>query len=877
MIRRSHIRSLLLTSACLAWVVPAFAQEADQVSPPPESAQPAATTEDAESRQETVVVRGQFIPDEKRSTSEVSSLIDEGDFAIQGDSDAAAALARVAGIATADDEFIYVRGLNERYSSVLLNGSPLPSPAPLRRVAPLDLFPTAALKSVLVQKTYSPNLPAEFGGGVVDLRTKGIPSERFLTVGGSISGDSVTTLNNGLLYDGSDTDWLGVDDGARDLPSLDDGLTREFGRQLTDNSSLLVLQRGEIGPNFGGSLTGGDRYDVSNDVSVGILGSLGYSNKWSTKSGQRALGSVQGGQLIENFSQDRNSTENTVGLNGLAVLGLDLFDNHKLTFTGLVTRSTDKEARTQEGINNEGVNLRRDALEWFERQLWSTQVLGEHVFPDLMNLEIEWRGSYSEALRNAPYQLSNEYSVLPDGSYRLNSSPAANRLQFSRVDDDTTDFGIDFTLPLVASRADCTYFCEVELKAGYAYVENDRVASSIIYNIEGTGGTDGLQRLDYTYAYLFANGLGNVSQVVGPQFPPYYLATLETDAAYVGVDVQITPYLRAAVGGRYEDAIQAVDVLADLSDRTGNVVEGVNETSDFLPALTLTWNPINEVQVRAGYSQTLTRPQFRELAPQEFVDTETDVNFVGNPYLKNASIKNYDIRAEYYFARDQFATFGLFYKDLENPIEEFLVSVEPVRTSFINVPAAKLYGFEVEYEQKLPMYDWTKWSFFNDRDLQVKTNYTWSDSEVDANGDVAINVGSPLFPSRGTTPAAGRILDGRRLQGQSEHLFNLQIALLNEQANSELNLLVNYVSDRIRTGELLSLNVPAFIEQPPTTVDLVWNKGFEANGGEYEFSLNIENILGEGYQAYQELNGDRVDIDTYDQGTVVSFGLKRKF
>ena len=111
-------------------------------------------------------MRYRYIPDERRSTSEVSSLLDAGDFQLQGDGDAAAALRRVAGVTTADNKFVYVRGLNERYSSATLNGSPLPSPAPLRRVAPLDLFPTSALSGILVQKTYSPNLPGEFGGGL---------------------------------------------------------------------------------------------------------------------------------------------------------------------------------------------------------------------------------------------------------------------------------------------------------------------------------------------------------------------------------------------------------------------------------------------------------------------------------------------------------------------------------------------------------------------------------------------------------------------------------------------------------------------------------------------------------------------------------------
>ena len=136
----TYLRLALLTGASLACLSGVSAQESSE------------ETGD-ELRQESVVVRGQFIPDEKRSTSEVSSLIDANDFQVSGDSDAASALSRVAGISTADSRFVYVRGLNERYSSATLNGSPLPSPEPLRRVAPLDLFPTSVLRSILVQKT----------------------------------------------------------------------------------------------------------------------------------------------------------------------------------------------------------------------------------------------------------------------------------------------------------------------------------------------------------------------------------------------------------------------------------------------------------------------------------------------------------------------------------------------------------------------------------------------------------------------------------------------------------------------------------------------------------------------------------------------------
>ena len=865
------VRSLLFSGACLACVLPAMAQDADTPADPAPEAVPA----EAEARQQTVVIRGQFIPDEKRSTSEVSSLIDKGDFALQGDGDAAAALARVAGIATAEDEFIYVRGLNERYSTALLNGSPLPSPAPLRRVVPLNLFPTSALKTVLVQKTYSPNLPGEFGGGIVDLRTKTVPDETFFTIGADIARDTNVTLRNGYLYDGSDTDWLGFDDGARDRPSLENGLTPQFGRELTDDSSLLVVQRGEVGPNFGASLSGGTRFDLSNDVQMGVLAAAGYSNSWKAKTGRRGYAFSEGEGLGVFYDQLRESTQNTIELNGLATVGFDLFSDHEIKFTGLVTRSTEKEVRIVTGQNEESVEERVDALEWFEQQLWATQVQGEHFFPGLHDLKINWRGSYSEALRDAPYQLSNTYTIR-NGVTRLSSSSAANRFQFSRVDDDTTDFGIDAELPFDRG-GDCTFFCETDLKFGYAYVENDRAARSFIYDIGGVGGTDGLNRLDYIYNYLFSNGLGSVTEIAGEQFPQFYLATLEIDAAYAGIDTQLTPYMRAALGVRFEDAIQAVDTQVIGGHPDANFVEGVIDEQNWFPAVTITWNPYDDLQVRAGYSETLTRPQFRELAPAVFVNTETDANFFGNPYLVNAEIKNYDIRAEYYFARDQFATIGLFYKDLTNPIEEILVPAETLQTTFINAPAAELYGFEIEYEQILPMAEWTDFGFFDERDLQVKANYTWSDSEVSATGDVAFNIGTNLNPVRGLTAANGRIEDGRRMQGQSEHLFNLQIGLLNDSAQSEMNLLVNYVSERIRSGEVLARNLPAILEEPPLTVDFVWNKTLQVGSGEYELSINVENIFQEGYEAYQERGADKVLVDTYGNGTIMSLGIKRKF
>lgn len=875
---RSNIYySMLLSSACLMAMQTAYAQETDPVE----------TVEDAEDSRtlETVQVRGRFIPQEVRTTSEVANLIDSADFTLQGDSDAAAALSRVAGIATSQDNFVYVRGLNERYSTALLNGSPLPSPAPLRRVAPLDLFPTSALKSILVQKTFSPDLPAEFGGGLVDIRTKSIPDSRFfeVSIGGGLNTQS--SLQSGLLYDGSDSDIFGFDDGIRDIPSLANGLTPEFGRELSNNSSLLVVQEGDVPGNFSFGATGGDIFDLNEDVSVGFIASVGYNNDWVTKEGRRGNAFLAGaGELGEFDDFERFSTENQIGLDAYGSVGFNLFDNHEIAFNGLLTRSSEKEARTNIGINDTDEPRRIDALEWIERELWTTQVTGEHFFENLMGLEVDWRGSYSEAQRDAPYQLTTIY-VLDDDlqNPRLLGTQDANQFQFSEVLDDTTDFGIDLALPIQSGSGDCFYFCDVELKAGYSYVENDREATSRTFGLVGVAGAPEGTRLDFLYNFIFnntdANGniLGGVRQVSDTVQPSKYIATLEIDAAYVGIDTQITPYIRAAVGGRFEDAIQAVVVGGFDDDLSMGPVDGLIDEEDFLPAATLTWNPIDDVQVRFGYSKTITRPQFRELASAIFVNSETDVTFIGNPFLENAEIENFDARFEYYYSADQFLTLGVFYKDMINPIEEVIVPTENIQTTFLNAPAATLYGVEFEYESPLDLQNWFGWDFLGDGEFIVKTNYTWSDSEIDADGEVAINVGTPLAPVRGTTNAAGRIEDGRPLQGQSEHLFNLQLIYSDLGAGLDANLLFNFASERIRTAETLARNLPAIIEEPPATVDFVLTKRFEVREGDYDLTFKVSNIFGDSYDAYQELGSSRVEVDTYDVGTIFSLGLKKSF
>lgn len=923
-IRVSYSAVALLATTALASGGTVFAQDSD---PAETTAAEAAETVDEEEDRVLgpVVIRGEFIPDEKRDTSEVASLIDAEDFTVRGDGDVAAALRRATGVSLdSGGKFVYVRGLNERYTNSTLNGSILPSPEPLRKVAPLDLFPTSVLASTLVQKTFSPDMSGEFGGGMLDIRTVAVPNEDFLEVGFSVAGDTATSFSDGFLHDGSDTDYLGYDDGDRDLPpglgqvlatgtyaDLSFAERNAFSRELTDNSSLLVVQEGFVGPDFGIDLSAGKRLDVNPDLSVGLLGAFSYSNSWTTKDGTQGIGEAAlsidepEGPVTALSQFDRRATTNTIGVNGLASVGLDLFANHELKFLAFGTRSTDKETEVAEGFTNDRTGVRRESLEWVERQLWTTQVQGEHVFPRLLDLEANWHASYSQADRDAPYSVFNEY--IPRGTDDELTLFTGTGIEFSDIADETTDWGVDFILPLLlGDRA-------IDLKAGYLYTEKDRESQNDFFVVQNFDLESRSLRIDYAYQSLFADGFTSFQSVRSNQSPAFYIATQEVDAGYVGIDAEVTPFLRIALGGRYEDFIQVIETRTGES--TPGLITPPLEEDGVLPAATLTWNFADDLQLRLGYSETVNRPQFREVGPSRFTNTATNEQFIGNPFLQTTDLTNYDARLEWYFGRDQFLTVGAFYKELERPIEAFNVgSGESRLVTFVNIDAAEVQGLEFEFQRNLDLQDWLGWDWLGSKEFAVTTNYTYSDSSIELENPVIFldqtaaarlaGLVSDLDQTQLVTleenssgelvlvPAGGNPdvngIDAvvsrppdfdpdRQLQGQSEHLANFQIGYSDPDVGADLNLLVNFQSERIRSVESFNDDSPAIIEEPPLTVDLVYRRDFNFYGGDYTFGLKVQNIFGDEYEAFQESGGETVDVDVYDVGTTVSFSLNRRF
>ena len=730
--------ALLASTMFLAPSV-AMAQQADAT---------AETTPD-----DTIVVRGQFIPEPQRQTAQVASFVTNEDLQRSGDADAAIALTRVSGLSVVGGRFAYVRGLGDRYSAALLNGSPLPSPEPLRRTVPLDLFPSGVLDRIAVQKTYSANYQGEFGGGLIDLRTLRRPIENFFNFSSSIGYNTETTYEDGLFHYGSEDDWTGWDGGLRQLPdplayivangiplsSLDDEYIENAGESLV-NSPVTVIQQGELGPSSSFEAEGGLTF-TRGDWDIGLIGAAGYSQGWET---QRATRQFVLGDIIGNEFQ---TTETALDIQTNA-LGSISFDNgdHLLQATGFWVHSTSKESQIDTGrdFNAPGATgqVFDESTGWYERELGMFQLAGEHFFGDF---EVRWRGSIAQATRDAPYERS--LRRFPDPTTGLPGYEEANNysIRFSYLTDDLTNFGIDLqrTFNLNDGR-------ELVIMGGYDRSRTEREYEFLALRFAGGNSLPDdvkVARPDYLF------GPDNIDpnrfvlqEIVTPN--DSYSANLDVDAFYLQADFDITNFIRATVGARYEEGEERVQTF----NRFGLLGAGSAISEDYvLPALTITWNFADDLQLRAGYSETIARPQFRELARSSFFDPESERLYRGNSGLVDSTIQNFDARLEYYMGRDQFVTGAVFYKKIENPIEEvqFSTSTFVFETTFINSPEATVQGVELEFRRyfNLPI----DTGFFNDRDFRFSVNYTYTDSEVTAGPNDMV-----FDPITGTPVAASR-------------------------------------------------------------------------------------------------------------------------
>lgn len=828
----------------------------------------------------------------------VVDLLGADQIARVGDSTVAAALRRVPGISLVGD-FIYIRGLGERYSSTTLNGAYVPSPDLSRNVIPLDIFPSEILESISIQKGYTVDRPAAFGGGNVDIRTRRAPEEFVLALQ---AGTGWNSENSGdtLTYAGGGKDWLGRDDGTRTLPPAIAAAFQEYQGSINASSIAASLvaqgvplldaeaQAGAINRDLATSLnrnldieSESPNPDVNLEGSIGNSWSFGSADEW--RFGLLGLGNYQNQWRnrqrinrssllpdLDNGVTDR--TTNQVALTGSVTAQLDYTADHTLGLMTLYLRNTEDDASITRRNNfnfrrEDGAQLRDYYLRYEQRELELVQLSGRHVLgeetrdklgwlpevPLLNDLALGWY--YSDATANT--EIPNEVVVTAVDAIdpltgevvqtAVRPTASAADFRFTELVDEVNSYGFDLALPFELGGGDFAG----TLSGGWDYYEKGRrslltrlqlgttsqAAAGILVGTPGEVFSDD-NILDPANQFrLTRGGIGTES----------YLAGETIDAGFGNVDVTWRDTWRLSAGVRYEDWSQ-LSVPVDQLDFTGTKVPLTNEElvaaakvrDDWYPSVAVTWiRPdflAEQFQLRLGYSQTTARPDLREVAQATYIDPLTEARVVGNPALIPSDIRNYDLRGEWFFANGDNLTISPFYKQIDRPIETVEGAGTDNNISFTFINADTADLYGVEVE-------WLKrldvlGGLFGDwaEGFFTSGNLTWSESEL--------TIGNSAF---GLTNLE------RPLAQQSDVIVNLQLGWDSPASVHSATIAYNAFSERLffagRNGA-----ADAF-EQPFESLDFTYTW---APTPQWNVRLRLQNLLDDTVEIQQ---GDTVILE----------------
>lgn len=851
---------------------------------------------------EEVVVIGRYraaatdVVSERIESEVAMDLLDAEGISRLGDSSVATALRRVPGVTVRDDKFVYVRGLGERYSSALLNGAVVPSPDLTRDVLPLDIFPASIIDALAISKGYSPDLPAGFGGGNVDIRTKQIPESGVFTI--ALKSGLNTESDKGLTYRGGSDDKWGEDDGTRALsPVLLQSLATYQGN-ISPANILTVLRRSsntataaqaetvnrqlatelnrdldfketDLDPDLEGEISGGYRWFIGDNLELGFLahGSYEKEQRQSARINRRVV------EPTLNYSET-DKTVDAVNLTGSMNLGVRYTEDHQIGTLSMALRNTEDEASDivtcQDGQFNDcnaavgAAQGRLFDIRYEARELRLNQINGRHklgdatlaMLPDFLSFlekvrDTQFTWYYSDAVAESDIPGEVRFSLVeqlagPQGrvtTSQIRSTTSAGDYRFSELKDDVVSQGWELSVPLYLGDLDLT------LVGGYDYVRKGRFYKQYSFGLGGSG-TAFQSIAAGTPAQVFSdanvlNTANNLRIVAGTGGfgTESYLAGQIINAMYFQADALWNETWRVSAGARRED-FQQLGVPINLLQFTGSripltpgeIEAAAQATDDWYPSVAVTWiRPefwSDEFQLRFGYSQTVARPDIREVSRSTYIDPLTEARVRGNPFLKSSDLKNYDVRAEWFWDSGDNASISLFYKDITQPIETVQggATEENILFNFVNADSAEIHGVELEGLKSLDFA--AKWLGNWFQGFYVAGNLTLSDTDI------------KILPG----PGVGNITNtSRRLTQHSKWVANMQLGYDSPDGKHGATLAYNSFGERILFAGIDGLD-DAF-EQPFHSLDLTYS-WFPTE--QLTLKLRVRNLLDEKFEVEQE-------------------------
>lgn len=765
----------------------------------------------------------------QKNTNTVASVISAEAIRRSPDKNTGEILKRVPGTSVQEGKYLVVRGLADRYNQSMLNGILLSSTEPDRKTFSFDIFPSSMIENIVINKAFVPELPGEWAGGLVQVQTRDIPANNFLNIQLGTGFNSETLGKDFYQYKGGNLDWIGVDNGERGLPADIPGKAK-FGQ-------MNQQQQNEYGKNFRNvwlatpataplnsafQVNGGFTGKLFNKKVGGVI-ALTYNQSNRRLQYDNQVIANEDGDLDLSYKNNKYSRDILAGL--LANFSVQLNSNNRISFKNILNVNTsDFVIDRYDGIDNAGLVARVKAQELSFRQntFLNNQVVGEHYITSIKT-KLKWFAGFNILDQYIPDQKRLFYTQdLNDPTapfYALLGAGAPQKsgsIFYSTLSDYNYTTGVD-----VSNNFDL-FGQKQTIKAGYLFQVKDRLFNTRPFFVNTSSNALKLLPANQIFApENFGTGPEKVqfSELTGEAYR--YIANSILNAGYLQFENQFTDKWRLIWGVRVEHFDQVVGSLV-TSDRR-HVYSKVN---DFLPGINLTYKVNDKTNIRLSGSQTIVRPEFRELSPFAFYDFELNAQIQGNNGLRRTKITNADIRYEIYPAGGELLTLGAFYKHFNDPLEYYFNRTSPATNTFNiqNTDKATAYGVEFEFRKKL--------AFITEatKNFTLTGNISYIHSRV-----------------QDTTS-----LD-RPLQGQSPYLVNIGLQYDLEEQGFSGTLLFNQIGRRILfVGDR---SISDIFESPRPLLDLQLSKKILKKRGEVK--LNVSDIFNKRAYFYHDLDDDK--------------------
>jgi len=760
---------------------------------------------------------------------------------------------RVSGASIQDDRFAVIRGLNDRYNAAFINGAPLPSTESDRKAFAFDIFPSAILDNLVIYKTATPDKTAEFGGGIIEISTKSTSSKRIGIFSFSQGYNSLITGKDRYFSEmQGKNDWLGLDDGTRALPvGLPDknGFINSTAKELLDIAKRFEkykwgVKKANTRPNANFQIAKSFNFDKQQQEFISSIFSVTYNRSFVFTSGERnsfegrpglseTTPPVQRAKYIDSIYNDE------VIWAVLGNIGIKINNRNTISWKNNLSVNTDNRLVQRVGsvdfTDDPNTILKETFRTFISDKIYTSQLIGEHQIGKIKT-KVNWLGAFSKVNREIPNQLISNNNSLPVGS---TLGTGNGSLLSTNSKENIKNGKVDITQPYTFLKNSQNF---IKIGAGYQARERDfttRILSLVKYD-DTQGGPyqydQSLANLPEDQVFLgqnlglLANGKAGLSIFDGTVPNSEYVASSTTSHAYIMND-QRYKKLRLIAGMRVESFNQKL-----IAAQRGIGAINLNYTKvDFLPSANFVYAVTPKTNLRFSYSETVNRPEFRELASFGFFEYVSGLFVFGSDKITRAKINNYDFRYEIYPGKAQLLSVSAFYKKFTDPIEFSTLPINITEATYKNSPSATVYGIEAEFRVLLS----TLFQVNKENSLLSKFTLSGNGAYIKSKVVISLPTDSTEF--------------SRPLQGQSPSIINVALGYSDENTGLSSTLSFNKIGDRLAIAG--SRDRADFYDKGRTVIDFQIAKSFLDNKIEVKF--NIRDLLAQNIKVYLDFDKTR--------------------